>query len=62
MCLKNADEWSSLANFLSNMIAKYADVLDFDSMPDPESPSEDTKTNEIDTTNFKKDIADCQAA
>ena len=60
--MKNIDEWSSLANFLSNVIAKYADVLDFDSMPDPKSASEDTKTNEIDTTNFEKDIADDHAA
>ena len=34
--VKDRDEWSSLANFLVNMIAKYADEIDFDSLPDPD--------------------------
>ena len=34
--VKDRDEWSSLANFLGNMIAKYADKIDFDSLPDPD--------------------------
>lgn len=34
--VKERDEWSSLAEFLGEMIAKYADVIDFDSLPDPD--------------------------
>ena len=30
------DEWSALADFIGNMIAKYADEIDFDSLPDPD--------------------------
>ena len=59
--MKNVDEWSKLANLLGNLIAKYADELDVDSLPDPDISSEDTKTNEIDYTNFE-DIAKRKAA
>lgn len=52
--LRNDNEWSAFANLLGNLIAKYADVLDIDSLPDPVIPSEDTKTNEIDNTDFKE--------
>lgn len=55
--MKNVDEWSGFSELLSNLIAKYADVLDIDSMPNPESSSKDTMTNEIDYTNFDKKIA-----
>jgi len=34
--VKDKDEWSSLANFIGNLIAKYADEIDFDSLPDPD--------------------------
>ena len=30
------DEWNGLADLLANLIEKYADVLDIDSLPDPE--------------------------
>lgn len=59
--MKNVDEWSKLANLLGNLIAKYADELDVDSLPDPDISSEDTKTNEIDYTDFE-DIAKRKAA
>ncbi|MBR3243795.1 MAG: hypothetical protein IKF90_14055 [Parasporobacterium sp.] len=29
------DEWSGLADFLANMIEKYAGEMDLDSIPDP---------------------------
>ena len=29
------DEWSGLADFLANVIAKYACEMDLDSLPDP---------------------------
>ena len=63
--LRNDNEWSAFANLLGNLIAKYADVLDIDSLPDPVIPSEDTKTNEIDNTDFKEigeDIENGKAA
>lgn len=59
--MKNVDEWSIFANLLGNLIAKYADDLDVDSLPDPDISSEDTKTNEIDYTDFE-DIAKREAA
>lgn len=34
--IKERDEWSSLAQFIGNMIAKYADEIDFDSLPNPD--------------------------
>lgn len=34
--IQERDEWSSFAEFLGNMIAKYAEEIDFDSLPDPE--------------------------
>jgi len=34
--IKERDEWSSFAEFLGNMIAKYAEEIDFDSLPDPD--------------------------
>ena len=59
--MRNDNEWSAFANLLGNLIAKYADVLDIDALPDPVIPSEDTKTNEIDNTNFEA-IAKREAA
>lgn len=52
--MRNDNEWGAFANLLGNLIAKYADVLDIDSLPDPVIPSEDTKTNGIDNTDFKE--------
>lgn len=34
--MKERDEWSSFAEFIGNMVAKYADKIDFDSLPDPD--------------------------
>ena len=34
--VKERDEWSSLAELIGNIVAKYAEELDFDSMPDPD--------------------------
>jgi hypothetical protein len=43
--LNNIDEWGALAGFLSNMIAKYSDVLEIDSMPDPDINKINTDKN-----------------
>lgn len=32
------DEWSDLADLLANLIAKYADQLDLDHLPDSKAP------------------------
>lgn|GEM_PF-926058 len=34
--VRQRDEWSTLADFLGNMIMKYADDMDLDHLPDPE--------------------------
>jgi len=34
--VKEKDEWSSFAEFIGNLVAKYADEMDFDSLPDPD--------------------------
>ena len=34
--VKEKDVWSDLANFIGNIVAKYAEVIDFDSLPDPD--------------------------
>lgn len=34
------DEWSGLADFLANMIEKYAVELDIDALPDPVAKKE----------------------
>ena len=32
--LKERDAWSDLANFIGEMVAKYAEAMDLDSLPD----------------------------
>lgn len=34
--VKEKDVWSDLANFIGEMVAKYAEAMDFDSLPDPD--------------------------
>lgn len=34
--IRQRDEWSGLAQFLGDMIAKYAEDMDFESLPDPD--------------------------
>lgn len=38
------NEWSPLSELLSNLIVKYADALDIDSMPDPNTTLEKIDT------------------
>ena len=33
--IKERDEWSGVAEFLGNIIAKYVDVVDLDALPEP---------------------------
>ena len=34
--VKEKDVWSDLANFIGEMVAKYADAMDLDTLPDPD--------------------------
>ena len=34
--LKERDVWSNLANFIGEMVAKYAKAMDLDNLPDPD--------------------------
>ena len=34
--LKERDVWSNLANFIGEMVAKYAEAMDLDNLPDPD--------------------------
>ena len=34
--LKERDAWSDLANFIGEMVAKYAEAMDLDSLPNPD--------------------------
>ena len=34
--IKETDIWRPLADFLTDMIAKYADEMEFEKLPDPE--------------------------
>ena len=34
--IKERDEWSNFAEFVGAMVAKYADKMDFESLPDPD--------------------------
>ena len=36
MVLKERDAWSDLANFIGEMVAKYAEAMDLDNLPDPD--------------------------
>ena len=34
--LKERDAWSDLANFIGEMVAKYAEAMDLENLPDPD--------------------------
>ena len=34
--LKERDAWSDLANFIGEMVAKYAESMELDNLPDPD--------------------------
>lgn len=42
--LNNENEWTPLSELLSNLIAKYADDLDINAMPNPNAVSEKSDT------------------
>lgn len=52
--MKNENEWNTLSELLSNLIVKYADALDIDSMPNPDISHKNT---DISQPNTKDNIA-----
>lgn len=34
--IKERDAWSDLSNFIGEMVAKYAEAIDLDNLPDPD--------------------------
>ena len=34
--VKQRDAWSNLTNFIGEMVAKYAEAMDLDNLPDPD--------------------------
>ncbi|WP_313524707.1 hypothetical protein [Anaerotignum sp.] len=52
--MKSENEWNTLSELLSNLIVKYADALDIDSMPNPEISYKNT---DISQPNAKDNIA-----
>ena len=35
--IKERDAWSDLANFIGEMVAKYAEAMELDKLPDPDN-------------------------
>ena len=35
--IKERDAWSDLANFIGEMVAKYADAMELDQLPEPDN-------------------------
>ena len=57
MGTKNINEWAPLSDLLSNLIVKYADVLDIDSLPNPNMPFEESGTTDTIKKRNKEIIA-----
>ena len=53
--MRKVDQWSTMAEMLGNLIAKYADVLNIDSMTD-ENIKANIKNNEDKENIYKKSI------
>ena len=54
------EEWSSFADLMANLIAKYGSVLDIDSLPDPEiklSDFSDKESSEKSFDNVEKKLS-----
>ncbi len=57
--MKNVDQWGTIAEMLGNLIAKYADVLDIDSMSGTDVNSNITN-HEVKEKNFNESIEECK--
>lgn len=54
--MNNENEWTPLSELLSNLIAKYADDLDIDAMPDPDTALEEAHTIGSSKKNTKETV------
>lgn len=50
------DEWSSFADFIAELIEKYATVLDVDNMPDPQYRVDENGKQSLDYNYFTETI------
>ena len=50
------DEWSSFADFIAELIEKYATVLDVDNMPDPQCRVDENGKQSLDYNYFTETI------
>ncbi len=57
--MKNVDQWGTIAEMLGNLIAKYADVLDIDSMSGTDVNSNITN-REVKEKIFNESIEECK--
>ncbi len=57
--MKNVDQWGIIAEMLGNLIAKYADVLDIDSMSGTDVNSNITN-REVKEKIFNESIEECK--
>ena len=53
---KKKDEWSSFADFIAELIEKYATVLDVDNMPDPQCRVDENGKQSLDYNYFTETI------
>ncbi len=53
--MKDVDQWNGLSDLLANLIAKYAEILDIDSMPTPETSEKDIEMSDISPMSIAKD-------
>ena len=54
--MKNRSEWDMLASFLSDMIVKYADVIDINEISSSESSSNAHSSQDNNKNNLNKHI------
>ena len=52
--LKERNAWSDLANFIGEMLAKYAEAMDLDNLPDPDFYLHRERTRQLYTELYKE--------
>ena len=45
--IKERDAWSDLANFIGEMVAKYADAMELDKLPNPDNHLRMTRIKQL---------------
>ena len=52
--IKERDAWSDLANFIGEMVAKYADAMELDKLPNPDNYLRMKRNKNSCTRNYNK--------